>query len=112
EHNNIKREDFEFICAVHEKDINYHTHILFWDKSQKIEKNFLHPSIPNNIRKQLIKDTFADEILEYAKQKDLAVKNVREITDKLVDDFLNDIKCRFVKDVLHFFKKINQKFFR
>ncbi len=92
EHNNIKREDFEFICAVHEKDINYHTHILFWDKSQKVEKNFLYPSVPNKIRKQLIKDTFADEILKYAKEKDLAVKNVREITDKLVDDFINDIK--------------------
>lgn len=92
EYNNIKREDFEFICAVHEKDINYHTHILFWDKFQKIEKNFQHYSILNKIRKKLIKDTFADEILEYAKEKDLAVKNVREITDKLVDDFLNDIQ--------------------
>ena len=92
EENSIKREEFEFICAVHEKDINYHTHILFWDKSQKIEKTFLNPSIPNKIRKRLIKDTFADEILEYAKVKDLAVKNVREITDKLVDDFINDIK--------------------
>lgn len=92
EHNNIKRENFQFICAIHEKDINYHTHILFWDKSQKIEKNFLHWSVANKIRKQLIKDTFSDEILEYAKQKDLIVKDVREITDKLVDDFLNDIK--------------------
>ena len=92
EENNINRENFEFICAVHEKSINYHTHILFWDKSQKIEKNFLHPNIPNKIRKRLIKDTFADEILEYAKVKDLAVKNVREITEKLVDDFIDDIK--------------------
>lgn len=92
EKNNIKREDFQFICAVHEKPNNYHTHILFWDKSQKVEKNFLHPSICNKIRKQLIKDTFTDEILEYAKAKDLAVKNVREITSKLVDDFTNDIK--------------------
>ena len=92
EENNIKRENFEFICAVHEKDINYHTHILFWDKAQKIEKNFLHPSIPNKIRKRLIKDTFSEEILEYAKEKDLAVKNVREITDKLVNDFLDDMK--------------------
>ena len=92
EENNIKRENFEFICAVHEKDINYHTHILFWDKAQKIEKNFLPPKVPNNIRKRLIKDTFSDEILEYAKEKDLAVKNVREITDKLVNDFLDDMK--------------------
>ena len=92
EENNISRENFEFICAIHEKDINYHTHILFWDKSQKVEKNFLHWSISNKIRKRLIKDTFADEILKYAKEKDLAVKNVREITEKLVDDFLNDLK--------------------
>ncbi len=90
--NNIKRENFEFICAVHEKDINYHTHILFWDKAQKVEKNFLQPKVPNNIRKKLIKDTFTDEILKYAKEKDLAVKNVREITDKLVNDFLDDMK--------------------
>lgn len=32
QHNNIKRENFEFTCAVHEKDINYHTHILFQNK--------------------------------------------------------------------------------
>ena len=76
EENSIKREDFEFICAVHEKNINYHTHILFWDKSQKTPKNFQHYSIPDKIRKRLIKDTFADEILEYAKAKDLSVKNV------------------------------------
>ena len=43
EENSIKREDFEFICAVHEKDINYHTHILFWDKSQKSRKNLFKP---------------------------------------------------------------------
>ncbi len=92
EENNIKRENFEFICVVHEKDINYHTHILFWDKAQKVEKNFLNPSIPNKIRKRLIKDTFSEEILEYAKEKDLVVKNVREIADKLVNDFLDDMK--------------------
>ncbi len=92
EENNIKRENFEFICAVHEKNINYQTHILFWDKAQKVEKNFLQPKVPNNIRKRLIKDTFSEEILEYAKEKDLAVKNVREITDKLVNDFLDDMK--------------------
>ncbi len=91
EHNNINREDFQFICAIHEKDINYHTHILFWDKSQKVEKNFLHWGISNKIRKKLIKDTFADEIFKYAKEKDLVVKNVREITNKLVDNFINDI---------------------
>ncbi|MFR4986816.1 MAG: hypothetical protein ACLUCH_05425 [Lachnospirales bacterium] len=39
-HNNIKREDFQFICDIHKKDINYYTHILFLDKSQKVEKNF------------------------------------------------------------------------
>ena len=33
--------------------------------------------MPNNIRKRLIKDTFSEEILEYAKEKDLVVKNIR-----------------------------------
>lgn len=40
EENNINRENFEFICAVHEKDINYHTHILFLDKSQKVTPTY------------------------------------------------------------------------
>ncbi len=106
EENNIKRENFEFICAVHEKDINYHTHILFWDKAQKIEKNFLQPKVPNNIRKRLIKDTFSEEILEYAKEKDLAVKNVREITDKLVNDFLDDIKLLNNKNYIKLKEKV------
>ncbi len=65
EYNKIKREDFQFICDINEKDINYHTNILFWNKSQKVEKNFLHLSISNKIRKQRIKDTFTDEILKY-----------------------------------------------
>ena len=48
----------------------------------------------NAIRKQMIKDTFSEKILAFAKQKDEAIKNMRQITNELVAEFENDLRCR------------------
>lgn len=62
-----------------------HIHVVFWDKSVRVKNPFTSPQIQNAIRKQMIKDTFAEKILAFAKEKDLAVQEMRRITDELVE---------------------------
>jgi len=92
EKNGIKIQDLGFACAVHDERHHPHLHVVFWDKSQSVSKNFVHKSVPNSIRKQLIKDTFASRIREYYAEKDIARNAVREITDKEVKEFEQYIK--------------------
>lgn len=89
EKNGIKRENLAFVCAVHKEKSHPHIHIAFWDKSQanEIKNPFVPPKIPNDIRRQLIKDTFKNKILEFSKQKDESVKSMRQVTKAMVDDF-------------------------
>lgn len=92
EKNGIKVQDLGFACAVHDERHHPHLHVVFWDKSQSVSKNFVHKSVPNSIRKQLIKDTFASRIREYYAEKDIARDTMREITDKEVKEFEQYIK--------------------
>lgn len=92
QHNGIKIQDLGFACAVHDERHHPHLHVVFWDKSQQVSKNYVPPSIPNAIRKQLIKDTFAARIREYYAEKDAARDAVRNITDKEVAEFEQYIK--------------------
>ncbi|MDD4493019.1 MAG: MobP3 family relaxase [Eubacteriales bacterium] len=92
EKNGIKIQDLGFACAVHDERHHPHLHVVFWDKTQSVSKNFVHKSVPNSIRKQLIKDTFASRIREYYAEKDIARDTVREITDKEVKEFEQYIK--------------------
>lgn len=87
EKNGIKAQNLGFACAVHDERHHPHAHVVFWDKSQQIAKNFVPRSIPDAIRKQLIKDTFADRIREYYAEKDAARAAIREITDAEVAEF-------------------------
>lgn len=90
--NDIKIQNLGFACAVHDERHHPHLHIVLWDKSQKVSKNYVHKSIPNAIRKQLIKDTFATRIREYYAEKDAARDAVRDITEKEILEFEQYIK--------------------
>lgn len=98
EKNGIKIQELGFVCAVHDERHHPHLHIAFWDKSQKISKNFVHESVPNTIRKQLIKDTFAARIREYYAEKDVARDTIRDITDKEVSEFEQYIRMARPKE--------------
>lgn len=98
EKNGIKIQDLGFACAVHDERHHPHLHVVFWDKNQKVSKNFVHRSIPNAIRIQLIKDTFAARIREYYAEKDAARAAVRDVTDKEVAEFEQYIKEARPKD--------------
>jgi len=85
--NSIKVKNLCWTCAAHNERGHPHVHIAFWDKSAQVRNPYTHPAIPDKIRKQLIKDTFPDKIRAYGQQKDMAVSEMRLISDQLVDEF-------------------------
>ena len=87
EKNHIKREHLQWACALHKEKKHPHIHVVFWDTSSRVKNPYTHPAIPNAIRKQMIRDTFALKIKEFGQQKNLAVENMRRISDELVDEF-------------------------
>lgn len=95
EENGIRREHFQWAAALHREKGHPHLHVVFWDDSDekaKIKNPFTHPSVPNNIRRQMIKDTFAGRIRAYGEEKTKAAADLRKISDSLVDDFERHIR--------------------
>ena len=95
EKNGIRREHFQWAAALHREKVHPHLHVVFWDNSDekaKIRNPFTHPSVPNNIRRQMIKDTFADRIRAYGAEKTKAAADLRTVSDSLVDDFERHIR--------------------
>lgn len=87
--NRIRREHLKWAAAVHGEKDHPHLHVVFWDSSDRVWNPFTPSGIPDAIRKQMIKDTFSEKILAYAKEKDAAVSGIRRITDGLVQQFEN-----------------------
>ncbi|MFF2484685.1 MobP3 family relaxase [Paenibacillus sp. NPDC058071] len=85
--NQIKIENLCWTAAFHNERDHPHLHVVFWDKSQTIMKNFTHPEIPNRIRKQLIKDTFAYKIQQFCALRDKSKSGITEVTDHILNDF-------------------------
>lgn len=94
EKNGIKRESLQWAAAVHGEKKHPHIHIVFWDKSVRAKNPYTSPQIPNAIRIQMIKDTFAEKILAFAEEKELAVKEMRRISDALVEQFEEELRCK------------------
>lgn len=95
EKNGIRRENLRWAAAMHREKSHPHLHVVFWDNSDekaKIRNPFTHPSVPDGIRRQMTKDTFAGRIRAYGEEKDKAVAGLREIGDRLVDDFERHIR--------------------
>lgn len=87
EKNGIKREHFQWAGALHKEKGHPHIHVVFWDSSSRVKNPFTLPSVPNSIRKQMIKDTFAEKIRNYGEDKNLATADLRQISNELVDEF-------------------------
>lgn len=94
EKNSIKRENLQWAAAVHGEKGHPHIHVVFWDKSVRAGNPFTHPKIPDAIRRQMIKDTFAEKILAFAKEKDSTVREMRRISDALVEEFAEELRCK------------------
>ncbi len=63
--NGIRVQDLQWVAAHHNEKGHPHIHVVFWNKHQRTMVPFVHPSIPDKIRKQLIRDTFAERIKDY-----------------------------------------------
>lgn len=85
--NGIRAENLSWVAAHHNERGHPHLHVVFWDKNQKLIKNYVSPKIPNSIRIQLIKGTFPDKIEEYCRQKDKIKGELLTVTDELVSEF-------------------------
>ena len=83
----IRAENLSWVAAHHNERGHPHLHVMFWDKNQKLMKNYVSPQIPNSIRIQLIKDTFPEKIAEYCRQKDKIKGELNTVTDELVSEF-------------------------
>lgn len=90
--NGIKSENLAWACAAHGERDPPHVHIAFWDKSARVHNTYTPPEVPNRIRRQLIKETFASQIKEYGIAKDQAVTDLRAVSDALVDDFERSVR--------------------
>lgn len=90
--NGIRREDLQWACALHKEKKHPHIHVVFWDTSARVKNPFTPPSVPNAIRKQMIKDTFAEKIRAFGEQKTKAAADLRAISDELVEDFERHIR--------------------
>ena len=71
---NIPYNNLEYVVSIHRDKGHPHAHIMFWDREQEIQRNFIHKKLSNNFRISLNKHIFNDEYTELLKQKD----NIKE----------------------------------
>ncbi|MBR3255899.1 MAG: relaxase/mobilization nuclease domain-containing protein [Clostridia bacterium] len=71
---NIPYNNLEYVVSIHRDKGHPHAHIMFWDREQEIQRNFIHKKLSNNFRISLNKYIFNDEYTELLKQKD----NIKE----------------------------------
>ena len=71
---NIPYNNLEYVVSIHRDKGHPHAHIMFWDREQEIQRNFIHKRLSNNFRISLNKYIFNDEYTELLKQKD----NIKE----------------------------------
>lgn len=80
---------FEYVAAVHLKFGQPHIHLTFWDRNPPVIVNYINSKVSDNVRKQIIKDSFTKELSTYynASNQDLAeiVKQVDNLLDAQKD---------------------------
>lgn len=95
EKNGIRRENFSWAAALHPEKGHPHVHVVFWDNSEeraRIKNPFTHPSVPDSIRRQMIKDTFVGQLRAYGEEKNRAAAEMRRLGNGLTDDFERHIR--------------------
>ena len=90
--NGIRIENLQWVAAHHNERSHPHLHVVFWDKSQQIPKQYVRPEVPDGIRIQLIKDTFREKSEAYCKEKDRLRGELGEVTDAMVREYDEYIK--------------------
>ena len=73
----MKIENIEWYAAVHLKEGQPHVHIMYWDKEQKIRRNKVDPKICDNIRIDVIKDTYHSQFVQLRKKENHLTSDLR-----------------------------------
>jgi len=86
----------EYVSAVHLKEdangiLKPNLHILFWDKEQEIKKPYVHTKTAVQIRADLIKTIYEDDIKELTEIKNLARDNLAINADTFYTNFTKPI---------------------
>lgn len=102
--NGIRVDNLQWACALHKEKKHPHVHVVFWDRSSRIKNPFTPPAVPDAIRRQMIKDTFAERIRIWGEQKNVAAE-LRQLGDELVDEFEQHIRQLEAKQYRHLRKK-------
>lgn len=106
EKNGIDIANLGWCGAYHNEGSHPHLHIVFWNKTQAVMKNYVPPKVANDIRIALIKSTFADKIKAFYEQKKLAKRTIAGSYDKAVLDFDAYMKTMRTKN----FKAVKAEF--
>lgn len=75
--NNISIENLEWEAAIHQKRDHPHAHIVFWDKKQKIQVQFVKPNVVDKLRCDLIKNTYPDLLNTFYEKKDISENDLK-----------------------------------
>lgn len=73
----MKIENIEWYAAVHLKEGQPHVHIMYWDKEQKIRRNKVDPKICDNIRIDIIKDTYHSQFVQLREKENHLTSDLR-----------------------------------
>ncbi|WP_411676885.1 MobP3 family relaxase [Caproicibacter sp.] len=106
--NGIRAENLSWVAAHHNERGHPHLHVVFWDKNQKLMKNYVSPKVPNSIRIQLIKDTFPEKIAEYCRQKGKIKGELNTVTDELITEFDEYMQKLYPKE----YRRLKEEFGR
>lgn len=101
QNNGIRFCDIEWTAAVHDKHSHPHVHIAFWDKEQKIQKQFISPKIPDRIRCELIKNTYPQLYQEYVANKNMATLDMKNVLKDVVYDYEQYLKDSDILSLLN-----------
>lgn len=80
---NIPPRNLEYFASVHMEKGHPHLHLIYWDKAQKIGRDFIKPELSNGIRKKLTSYVYKNELDEIIKSKD---ESYSYITEKVKSD--------------------------
>lgn len=90
----ISMKNLNYAAAVHPEAGHPHVHIMFWEKAQKVKKQaFVHPKTANDIRVDLTKHVFAEEMRDLHLIKNAA----RSAAVNNLSGTLSDIADKFMK---------------
>lgn len=67
---NIEYKNLEWLASFHKEKNHPHVHIMFWDKAQQIKSPFIKPQVLNEIRRDLIKHVFKEDLEKLYEIKD------------------------------------------